>query len=149
MSSDSRIPQDDDEILQAFADLLAEVMPEEPAEIDELLREAGLDPTQIEEEAASLIAEMRRLDWRNRRAEMEQVRKQYDLAGSALPADRPGLLEILRQMTSPPLIASRVHAQFRNRSPEELSDEELRSLIQDIRFITDEGLGNSGEESRQ
>ena len=149
MSSDSRIPQNDDEILEAFADLLAEVVPEEPAEIDALLQEAGLDPTQIEEEAAVFIVEMRRLDWRNRRPEMEQVRKQYDLAGSGLPADRPGLLELLRQMISPSQIAGRVHAQFRNRSPEELSDEELRSLIQDIRFITDEGLGTPGEEPRQ
>ena len=146
MSSDSRIPQNDDEILEAFADLLSEVVPEEPAEIDALLKAAGLDPTQIEEEAAAFIVEMRRLDWRNRRAEMEQVRKQYDVAGTGLPTDRPSLLELLRQVLSSSPSTGRVHAQFRNRSLEELSDEDLRSLIQDIRFITDERSENSDEE---
>lgn len=48
-----------DEILNAFADLMAERVPDSPEEIDTLLREAGLDPMQIEAEVTALIAEAR------------------------------------------------------------------------------------------
>ena len=44
MPRDRQVPQNDDELLIAFADLLGELMPEDPEEIDALLVQAGLTP---------------------------------------------------------------------------------------------------------
>lgn len=52
------ILQNDDELLNAFADLMAERVPDDSEEIDTLLREVGLDPVKIEAEVVALVAEV-------------------------------------------------------------------------------------------
>ncbi len=136
------VPQNDDEILEAFADLLGELVPEKLEDIEVLLTEAGLDPRQIDIEAAALIKEARSktpLDWRNKQQEIEKVTAQHERSGANLPRDFQSLLDIWRQLMSQPQ-AERVFAEvrYRNQSPEDLSVEELRSLIQDIRFVLSE-----------
>ena len=142
MDKNQLVPQNDDEILDAFADLMAERIPDDLEEIEALLKEAELDPMQIETEATTLIAEARArtpLDWRNRRQEMEAVGAKHGLAGADLPSDRQGLLDLLRRLISQSP-ARRAYAHYRERRPEDLSNEELRSLVQDIRFISGEDL---------
>lgn len=135
-------PKNDDEILEAFADLLSEVVPENPEEIDTLLMEAGLDPKQIKNEANTFIKEKRSrtpLDWRNRQQEIDEVIAQHERAGAKLPFDFQRLLSIWRQLMSQPQAKSVLaEGRYRNQRPEDLSIEELRSLIQDIRFVLSE-----------
>lgn len=153
MSDNHLVPQTDDEILNAFADLFSEMVPEDPEEINALLVEAGLDPKQIEEETNSVIKEARSttpLDWRNRQQEMENAISRHEQAGNDLPLDYQSLLDIWQQLMSQ-APARRIYAQarYRNQRPEDLSSEELRSLIQDIRFVLaegDEGLDTDLEE---
>lgn len=153
MDKDPLVPhaERDDEILAAFADLMGEVVPDDQDEVEMLLVEANLDPEQIENEVHKLIAEARGrtpLDWRNRQQELEEALSEHALTGSSLPSDRQSLLSLLERLLSQP--ASReVHAHFRRLKPEELSDEELRSLIQDISFILREAPKTSGEETDQ
>ena len=137
MSRNPLVPQDDDEILAAFADLMREVVPEDQDEVETLLVEAGLDPKQIENEALELVAEARSqtpLDWRNRRNVLDELLSEYELIGSSLPTDRQGLLGVLEHLLSQPALRH-THAHFRHLEPKNLSDDELRSLIQDISFI--------------
>lgn len=151
MDKDQLVPQNDEEILDAFGDLMAERVPDEPEEIDTLLTEVGLDPMQIEVEAAALIAEIRAktlLDWRNRRQEMEAVGNRHRLAGVDIPSDRQGLLDLFRRLTAG-LPTRAAYAHYRERKPEDLSDKELRSLIQDIKFILDDELGEPNEEGKK
>jgi hypothetical protein len=140
MSNDHLVPQNDEEIVDAFVDLLSEIVPEDREEIEMLLVEAGLDPEKVRQQASALIKDLRArtpLDWRNRREYLEEVRGRHGRAGSNLPSDRQGLLERLSELLSNPSL-KRVHAHYRDRKPEELSDEELRSLVHDLEFILDE-----------
>jgi hypothetical protein len=124
---------------------MAERVPDDPEEIDTLLREAELDPVQIEAKVTALIAEARAktpLDWRNRRQEMDAVGARHQLAIADLPSDRQGLLDLFRRFTSQSSVKM-VYAHYRGRKLKDLSDEELRSLIQDIRFVSGEGPEDS------
>jgi hypothetical protein len=145
MRNNHLVPQNDDEIVDAFVDLLSEIVPEGREEIEMLLVEAGLDPEKVKQQASSLIKDLRArtpLDWRNRREILEEVRGRHDRAGSDLPSNRQGLLERLSELLSD-LSLKRVHAHYRDRKPEELSDEELRSLVHDLEFIQDERHSNN------
>jgi len=140
MRNDHLIPRNDDEILDAFADLLSEIVPEDREEIETLLIEAGLDPEKVRQEASELVRNLRArtpLDWRNRREILEEVRGRHTEAGSDLPNNRQGLLERLSELLTDPSL-KRAHAHYRDRKPEDLSDEELRSLVHDLEFILDE-----------
>jgi hypothetical protein len=142
MNKSQLVPQNDDELLDAFADLMAERAPDDPGEIDTLLREAGLDPVKIEAEVTALIAEARAktpIDWRNRRQEMDTMSAKHQSAGNDLPSDHQGLLDFLQRLMSQPS-TKMTYAHYRGREPEDLSIEELRSFIQDIRFTSNESL---------
>lgn len=151
MTRDRQVPQNDDELLIAFADLLGELMPEDPEEIDALLVQAGLNPAEVEVDAAEFIAKMRTsspLDWRNRRGQMEEADRRHDFAASGLPRDRQGLLERLQELMAHPLMKG-AHAHYRGHKPEELTNEELRSLIHDMQFVVEEGSGAAGDQDEE
>jgi hypothetical protein len=150
MSDGRLVPQSDDELLDAFADLLSEIVPEDPEEIDALVVQAGLDPVEVEAEAAQFISKVRAtspLDWRNRHRQMEEMDRRHDLAASDLPRDRGGLLERLQELVAHPLMKG-AHAHYRGHKPEELTDEELRSLINDLEFVLEEGRRAPADEDK-
>ncbi len=139
MNENRKSQSDEEEILHAFADLLDEVVPEEPEEIERLLREAGLDPGQIESETRALIHELRSstpLDWRNKGGQIKAIVDQHEKSRDQLPSTRDELLKIWKELNSKPQ-ARVLSAHYRNQKPEDLSDEELASLIQDFMFILD------------
>jgi hypothetical protein len=137
MSKNTAPLNDDEELLRAFADLLDDVIPEDPDDIESLLKEVGLDPREIESKTRALIHQARAstpLDWRNKRAQMKAVLDQHEKLGNQLPSDRKSLMEIWQQLTSKRK-ASALTAHFRNQKPEAMTDEELRSLIKDALFV--------------
>jgi len=148
MSNDHFAPNNDDELLDAFADLLSEVVPEDQDEIEALLVAAGLNPAEVRQEAAELIKDLRAktpLDWRNRQAQLDEADNKHRRAGTDLPEDRQGLEERLRQLMLIPGL-KQVHAHLRGHEPNDFSDDELRSLVQDLEFILEESQSKRNHE---
>jgi hypothetical protein len=148
MSNDRFVLKNDDELLNAFADLLSEVVPEDQEEIEALLVAVGLDPAEVRQEATELIKDLRAktpLDWRNRQAQLDEADNRHRRAGTDLPEDRQGLMEKLRQLMSIPGL-EQVHAHLRGHEPNDFSDGELRSLIQDLEFVLEESQSKRNHE---
>lgn len=140
MGEDRSRPMNDDEILDAFADLLREVVPEGREEIDALLVEAGLDPEGVRAEASELIKDLKAttpLDWRNRQEELKEAQGRRAEGLSRLPKDREGLLRRLQELLEDSDL-KQAYVHFRNKQNEELSEEELRSLVRDVEFALEE-----------
>jgi hypothetical protein len=138
MTKNMKGQSDEEKILHAFADLLDDVIPENIDEIEALLREVDLDPKQIEAETRTLIEEVRAstpLDWRNKRSEIKTVVDKHEKLKNQIPADRQGMMQLLSKLISPSRSRTRgITAHFRNQKPEEMTDEELQSFLQDILF---------------
>lgn len=148
MGNDRLVPKNDDELLDAFADLFSEIVPEDEEQIGALLVGAGLDPAEVRQEATELIRDLRAktaLDWRNRQVQLDEAANRHKRVGADLPEDRQDLVERFRQLMSRPGL-EQAHAHLRGHKPNDFSDEELRSLIQDLLFILEENRSKRDRE---
>lgn len=140
MSKDRLVPENDNEILEAFIELLTGIVPDDPVEISNLLKVVGLDPLEVKKEAADLISNLRSqtpLDWRNNISEVDEAQSKHTLVGKDLPTDRQNLITLFEQLLSVPAV-KKIHSHYRNIKTAELSDDEIRTYIQDLSFIIDE-----------
>lgn len=146
----NNIPQTEEDLVRAFADALDELIPEDPEEIEELLQEMGLNRADIRLKTNALIQELAAstpLDWRNRDQDIEKAKAERRRIGSNLPKDRSSLLGILQQLRG----QSRAQAilagvNFRSKSPEEMSDAELQTFVQDLLYALDSTSEDINEE---
>lgn len=121
-------------------DLLNPVYPE--AAIDEELEKMGVDPTALALRGAEFVAKAKedeRLSWQAR-AQERKVRLQAiaSQATSKLPAlmGRAAILAKLDQLrTADPNVGTAVTMAARKRKPEESTDEELRTLLEEMEAL--------------
>jgi vacuolar-type H+-ATPase subunit E/Vma4 len=132
----------EEELAEAFDQLFDEIpSPHSREEIDEYIREAGIDPdsfgAQIKEIASKALRESP-LNWRNHaQEEIEQTRAHLEKCERITNRDRGDLLSLIDKVMekigkSYPRLAP-VH--YRNRS--ELSNDDLVSLLQELMFIAE------------
>jgi len=139
--NDQLVPENDEEILDAFFELLSDIVPEGREEIETLLLAISLDPAKVRQDASGLIKNLREqtlLDWRNKQVLLAEARERHDKVRSRLSSDRQSLLDRLTELLADPGL-KQAHAHYRGRKPEELSDEELKSFVHDLEFILEEG----------
>lgn len=108
-----------------------ELEPETKEEEDEELRAFGLDPDQVGERLEKVAERALRkspYNWRNRSGEIEEAKRRRESVDIA-DLSRDDMLQTLRDNP-------RMGAHFRDF--EELTDEDLRSLLADQKFLEDE-----------
>ena len=101
-------------------------------EIIETITELGLDREELKKETNAFIAELQKhtpLDWRNREDDVVKIQKQYDAYQAFLPKTRDELVGIINELLQKKSKGLRLGFEFRNKKPEDMSDEELISLL--------------------
>jgi hypothetical protein len=119
-------------------DLLDPNMPEE--EIAEDLRQMGLNPEALAEKGRQLghaMTEKRRLAWQDQaRAKQRGLQQRADLASKIGDMSRQQMLARLDELRAvDPQVGTAIRAAARKRRPEESSDEDLRSLLEDMEAL--------------
>jgi hypothetical protein len=133
----------EEELAEAFDQLFNEIpSPQTREEIDEYIYEAGIDPEEFGAAVAKIAATALKespLNWRNRaQEEIVRARANLEKFDKIKTGDRSNLLSTIDKFmekiksTNPKLAP--VH--YRNR--DELSDEDLASLIKEIMFIAEQ-----------
>jgi hypothetical protein len=108
------------------------------AEVDASLRASGHDPARVRAEGEALAQKLRadreRLAWQVTAAEgLARAQAKLDARGATYAGmSRADLLDRLAAARKNPKLAQPVAVLFRNRKPEEASEEELRALLEEI-----------------
>lgn len=131
-------PSTDKEIVAAFDTLFNEIsIPTEEDEIDQELREAGYDPDAIAQQMAALAAAALAdspYNWRRRAQDAIQVEKAAREAFSITPPrERPALISAIRNLVT----STGGNAMAAYRNLEEVSDEDLQTLLADLKFLAE------------
>lgn len=144
----------DEELWQAIQDVDRDVLdPATPASVvDEALSEMGLDPAAVRAKGRALVnvlLEKKRLAW------MDEARRQRDMlrARATSTADYSGmskqlLLAEFGRRQRVPGVGGEIRALFQNRKPEESSEEDLRSLLEEMDRVAamHEAKGDDGDD---
>jgi len=137
--SDRRPPQSDDEILEAFAELFDSVPPDTPEEIQAALLEAGIDPDQVANEVKQLVEDglaSSPYNWRNAQPALDQARLELEASQIETPGERSDIVEAIQQLLSQSRDQS-LAAHFRNENFSQMSKEELASLYQELKYLSE------------
>lgn len=138
-----RTPKDDKEVLALLeSSLLSDALYSDayPIEqVDEDLRGAGLDPDQVGKRGAELASQLlkkRRLAWQDKaRMTLERRSTNTRLSHRREPLSRAAMLQQLNMLRSNPELGAPVATAFRNRKPSDASDEDLRSILEDVELL--------------
>ena len=101
-------------------------------EIIETITELGLDPEELKKESNAFIAELQKntpIDWRNREGEVVKIQKIYDEFKGFMPKTKEELIEIINELLPKKSKGLRLGFEFRNKKPEDMSEEDLISLL--------------------
>jgi hypothetical protein len=121
---------EDDEIERALA--------ESPEEVDQGLREAGLDPATVRSDGAALakklMADRERLAWQVEAAlgEARDLARAKGREGRYAKLDRAELLTRLTASKKDPRLAQPVAFMFRNHAPEQATEAQLREMLEAV-----------------
>lgn len=132
----------EEELAEAFDQLFDEIpSPQTQEEIDEYIREAGIDPDEfgarIKKLTIKALAESP-INWRIRsKAEIEEARAQLDSIGAIANKERNNLLSIIDKALEQILVTNPQLISLHHRNRTELSDEDLLSLLQELMFIAE------------
>jgi hypothetical protein len=129
---------------QAESDEIARFLAKSRAEVDASLRANGHDPAAVRAEGEALAKKLRadreRLAWQVEAAQglaKEQARFDARVPKYGGLSHRE-LLDQLAVARANPRLAQPVAVMFRNRKPEEASDEELRAILEEIEALGEE-----------
>jgi len=134
----------EEELAEVFDQLFSEIpSPQSQAEIDEYIREAGIDPDEFGLQIKKLAYEALRtspLNWRNQltKAEIKEARAQLGKVKKITTQDRRKLLEIIDNVLEKINISNPNLAPVHYRNKSELSEEDLTSLLQELVFIAEQ-----------
>ncbi len=101
-------------------------------EVNETITELRLDREELKKETNAFIAELQKntpLDWRNRENEVVKIQKQYDAYQAFIPKTRDELVGIINELLHKKSKGLRLGFEFRNKKPEDMSEEDLISLL--------------------
>ena len=143
-------PTDNEELLDALADLFDEVEPSTPEEVDKVLREAGHDPdkvaTKMKAMAERALAQSP-LNWRNTaRREMDEERARLDGFKPDLPESRTDLITAIRKLLASLQIDQGRLAAAHHRNFEEVTDEDLASLFVELSYLARHPHGHANDD---
>jgi hypothetical protein len=129
---------------QAESDEIDRFLAKSRAEVDASLRAKGHDPAAVRAEGEALAKKLRadreRLGWQVEAAEglaKEQARFEARTP-KYTGLSHAQLLERLAVARTNPRLAQPVAVMFRNRKPEEASDEELRAILEEIDALAED-----------
>ena len=129
---------------QAERDEIDRFLRKTPAEVDASLRANGHDPAAVRAEGEAFVKKLRadrdRLAWQVEAAEglaKEQARFEARVPKYA-GLSRAQLVERLSAARTSPRFAQPVAVMFRNRKPEEATEEELRAILEEIDALGEE-----------
>jgi hypothetical protein len=130
---------------------VARAASESAEEVDAGLREHGLDPAKVREDgaalAARLLADRERLAWQLEaaKAKARDEARAKAREGKYAKLDRAALLKRLAAVKSDPRFAKPVSFMFRNHTPEEATEEQLRGMLEDLDALADAGDDDGDE----
>lgn len=121
------------EMREAFYSIFAEIDPDTPEEVDEIIRAAGIDPdayaTKIRKLAKNTIAEQAR-------RQIVADHQQYDRTANSTIEERKLIVQTIQKMLS--MLDSKKSAAFAHyRNMESASDADLKSLLNDLTYLTE------------
>lgn len=132
-----KAPETEEELLDAFWDLLGEVVPDTEKEIDTFLKASGYEPKDLNNQAEYAFQkalETSPLDWRNRaRYELNAAKARFarqDTKPSRSREESIATLQMLQQR-----FGSAMAAHFRNINLDNISDEDLESILDEYEFL--------------
>jgi hypothetical protein len=133
----------EEELVEAFDQLFDEIpSPQTREEIDEYIYEAGIDPEEFGAEVANIAADALKespLNWRNRgQEEIARARANLEKIEKVEGRDRSNLLSIIDKFMEKIRSTNPKLAPIHYRSRDELSDEDLVSLVQELTFIAEQ-----------
>lgn len=119
-------------------DLLDPDMPDEEVEVD--LLQMGLNPKTLAQKGRQLgraLSEKKRLAWQDAaRAKQRSLQQRADLAPQIGDMSRQQMLARLDELRAEdPAVGTAIKAAARKRKPEESSDQDLRSLLEDMEAL--------------
>ncbi|MFO0683941.1 MAG: hypothetical protein U0234_17950 [Sandaracinus sp.] len=107
--------------------------------VDGALRAMGLDPAAVRARGRALgvtAMEKKRRGWMDEaRARIEQMKTTAKATTDYLSMSKQMLLAELERWRQHPSVGGEVRAAFRNRRPEESSEDDLRSLLEEIERV--------------
>ena len=130
---------------QAESDEIERFLAKSPAEVDASLRARGHDPAAVRAEGEAFVKKLRadrgdRLAWQVEAAEglaKEQARFEARVPKYAGLSHAQLVARLTAARTSP-RFAQPVAVMFRNRKPEEATEEELRAILEEIDALGEE-----------
>ena len=137
-----------EELTRVLADLFDEVGPDTPEEVDAVLVEAGYDPDEVGRQMQTFAEQAMAnspVNWRNRaQQELAAERALYERTAPTPSGSREdiisGIRHLISQMGRRP---SQVFAYHRNL--EEMSDEDLASVLSDLEYLSSQQPGQDVE----
>lgn len=132
-----KMPETEEELLDAFLDLLGEVAPDTEEEVNTFLRASGYDPEELTAQAESTFKEALEtspLDWRNRaRQELSAAKKRMTQQGSKTSRSREENIAAIQMLQQ--RYGQAMAAHFRNIDLDNISDEDLESIREEYEFL--------------
>lgn len=134
-----REPRTDQELMQAFEELFAEILPEMPDEVDATLREAGYDPDEVAvnmQDFATRIWNTSPLNWRNHaHQEIAQELSRLENFTTSPHATRSEIIATIQQLLTQIGGKQNLPAGIHFRNFEQASDDDLVSLLQELEYL--------------
>ena len=143
-------PTNNEELLDALADLFDAVEPSAPEEVDEVLREAGHDPDEVAMKMKAIAERALAkspMNWRNvARRETDEERARLDGFKPELPGSRTDLITAIRKLLASLQIDQRRLAAAHHRNFEEVTDEDLASLFVELSYLARHPHGHADDD---
>jgi hypothetical protein len=130
-----RTPQNEIEVLIKLLEMEINRIPESKEEIDELLKEGGLDPEKVRANAMALSKKIHQStkDWREASDEIEKLQREYEENKVNYPYKKETLLERIKSYIN--LNQLELKHAYRDMNFDELSENDLRSILQQIETV--------------
>lgn len=135
-----------EDLVRAFADLFDEVAPMTSEEIDDELRDVGLEPDEVGARMQAVVEEALAKTHRERRKkaakEVAEERARIARAASNRPRERADIIAAIEHLSAQ--FGGRVRYAYRNLESE--TDEDLASLLEDLEYLASQQRGQDEEE---
>jgi len=131
-------PATDKDLIHAITDSFNEVEPDSPEEINAILREAGYDPDQVARQMKAVAERALRespFNWRERAQEMEDAKSRLIAFAPALPTNRAEIINAIKELVAKLGSGKSELAMAQYRNLESASDEDLASLLRQMRYL--------------
>lgn len=131
------------ELAEAFDQLFNEIpSPQTQEEIDKYISDAGIDPDSFSLKIKKMVAdaiEKSSLNWRNEanQTKIEKARTQLESIRDISEFDHSKLVSIVENAFARIKMANPQFSSIHYRNHSELSDEDLKSLLQELIYIAD------------